>query len=140
MFDLAQFDTRTLSEKGVEMPVLNPKTGSPFLDDKFKPVTITLLGPNGEVSRVKQRELALRRADMERRSIQLDEDYFQRERHEFLTAVTIGWSFDSMGGAPFGFSAENAARLWADERWPWLQVQAWNFAQQAGNFLPLSPG
>ena len=140
MFDVAQFDTRTASEKGVEMSILNPKTGAPFLDSDFKPVTITLLGPNGEVSKTKQRELSLRRADMERRGIPLDEEYYQRERFEFLSTVTIGWSFDKMGGEDFPFSQANVSRLWADERWPWLAIQAFNFSQQAANFLPLSSG
>ena len=137
MFDVSQLDTRANSEAGIAMKILHPKTGVPILDDKMQPVTVTLRVPNSEVSRNKQRELQLRRTDMARRNIDLDDAYFSRERFEFLTAVTMGWTFDTMDGQPFPFNPGNMDKFWADERWEWVQGQAFSFAQQGGNYLPL---
>lgn len=137
MFDVSQLDTRAASEAGVAMKILHPKTGLPIMDSLGASVTITLRGPNSEVSRNKQRELQLRRTDMARRNIELDDAYFSRERYEFLSAVTMGWTFDTMDGQPFPFTPANMEKFWADERWEWVQGQAFNYAQQGGNYLPL---
>ena len=51
MFDLASLDTKTLSEKGVPMVVVHPKSRGPIMRDDGSKVTITkqvLLPSNNE--------------------------------------------------------------------------------------------
>ena len=140
MFDIASFDTRTASEAGLAMPILNPKTGLPFVDPDGKAVSVTLLGPNSAKSKDAKREAQLRRADFATRNVRMTEEEFDAERHAFLTAVTIGWSFDTRDGKPFPFSPDNCSALWSDKRWDWVALQAWAFAHEDGNYLPLSGG
>lgn len=137
MFDISKLDSRARSESGVAMPISNPTTGAPFLDDAGKPVTITLRGPNSEIFKAKNRELQQRRVDMAARGVKMGPEDFTRERFDLLTAMTLGWSFDTMAGEAFPFSAANCDKFWSDGRWEWLQHQAWNFVQNDGNYLPL---
>lgn len=135
-FDISMLDTRTRSEAGVPMPILNPRSGAPFLGEDLQPVTITLLGPNSNAFRAANRELQQRRADYASRNVKMGADDFERERFDMLVALTKGWSFDAMGGQPFPFSPDNVKVFWADKRWEWVQLQAWAWTQQDGNYLP----
>ena len=138
MFDVASLDTRTLSEAGVAMPILNPRNQQPMLDSAGNPVTVTLLGPNSEKSKAVFRGIQTRRADFAAKGVRMTEADFDRERFDALVALTIGWTFTAIAGQPFPFSAENARILWADKRWDWLQTSAFVFCQQDGNYLPSS--
>lgn len=136
MFDVTKFDSQTLSETGVPMEVKHPRTGSAILDDAGKPVTITLIGPNSDVSRAVFRSIQQRRAEFASKGVKMSDADFDRERFDALVKLTTGWTFDSMGAEPFPFSADNARKFWADKRWEWLSVQAFSFCQQDGNYLP----
>ena len=136
MFDISKFDTRTLSNTGVAMPIPNPRSGAPMLDDEGKPVTITLLGPNSDKSKALLRTLNLRRAEMQSKGIKLTDEDFDRERFDFLCGVTVGWSFDTAAGQPFPFNPENVRKFWADTAHEWVSTYAWSYAQQDGNYLP----
>ncbi len=138
MFDIANLDTRTRSEAGVQMPLINPRSGAPILDDAGAPVTISLLGPNSAKFKEVMRKLQLRRVDMGSRGVKMAEEDFERERFETLVAVTVGWSFDKLDAKDFAFSPENARIFWSDGRWDWVRSQAHAFCQQDGNFLPSS--
>ena len=136
-FDIAAFDTRTKSEKGAEMTILVPKfPNPPFLDPATgKPLTIMFLGRNSTAYKDVVRQINARAADMQRHQVPQTEEDSERDQVELLTAITVGWSFDTLDGQPFAFSPENARKLWADGRWPWLRVQATNFVSSEGNYL-----
>ncbi len=135
-FDIAAFDTRTKSEVGTDMTILRPGSPfAPFLDAEGKPLTITLKGRNSVAFKAAQREIQQRNADREARGIPRTDDDEKTDRFNLLCAVTVGWSFDTLDGQPFPFSPDNVKKLWADERWAWLQVQAINFHSSEGNFL-----
>ena len=140
MFDLASLDILKPSEEGRVLTLRHPKTGQPFLDDKRQPLTITLLGRWAGVVMQKADDLEARRAarpagfEMTKaESVASDAEYF--------AAATPGWSFTHLGGEEFPFTQQNAAKLYADPRFPWLRVQVAAFHQQDGNFLamPTSP-
>jgi hypothetical protein len=135
-FDIARFDTRTRAEAGAEMVILRPAPPyAPFLDDDKKPLSLSLKGRNSTAYKAIQRELQMRNADRSARDITRTDEDEQRDRFDVLVAVTAGWSFDQMDGQPFAFSPENVRKLWADNRWDWLQTQALNFVNAEGNFL-----
>jgi len=136
-FDIALFDTRSRSESGVDFPILNPKSGLPFLDNEGKPVTITLLGRNSDAFRSVQREAQKREADRQARGVVRDDEEQRREVFDYLVAITKGWSFDALSGEPFAFNPANVRRLWIDGRWEWLRTQMFNHCLQEGNFLAL---
>ena len=138
MFDVSSFDTRTASEAGVAMEILHPKTGLPMMDAAGAKITITLMGPSSAKSIELNRQMALRRAEMAGRGITMSDADFDAERTQFLSAMTVGWTFDQMDGQAFTFTPDNAARFWADKRWVWLADRAWRSAQADGNFLAAS--
>ncbi len=137
-FDIAQLDTRTASDAGVAMPILNPRTAAPMLGADGKPVTITLLGSASSVFKTMQRASQLRRADMTARGVKMTDEEWEAERQQFLVALTKGWTFDSMAGQPFPYSPDNARTFYADKRWEWVTNAAWRFVNEDGNYLPSS--
>jgi hypothetical protein len=117
------------------MPVLHPSKRTPFLNDAGQPITITVHGRNSAAFQNLQVEFQRRGADRTARSITLTNEEAYQERAEIVAACTMGWTFDSMDGQPFPFSAENAERFWSDGRWRWLLDEAYLFIAQDGNFL-----
>lgn len=137
-FDISRLDTRALSDAGVAMPILHPRSGAPMLGSDGLPVTITLLGPNCATFKKVQRELQTRRTDAAARGIKLTDQDLDRERFDMLVAVTTGWTFDTFDGKPFPFTPDNLRAFWSDKRHEWVQFQAWAWCQQDGNYLPSS--
>lgn len=135
MFDFAKLDTRTASETGVPFTLRNPSSGAPILDDAKNPVTITVAGRNSDRFRAAQREAQQRRADAAARNITFSPDDLANENFSYLVSVTLGWSFDTLDGAPFPFTPENVRKLWADGRWGWVNIAVLNFVFEEGNFL-----
>jgi hypothetical protein len=134
-FDLTQLDTRTKSAAGVPMTIINPKTGGPVLDSDGNPVTITLRGRNSQEHKNVFRVIQDRRLDRAARGVRLTEDEQRQEEAEFLTALTVDWTFTELDGQPFPPTAENFRKFWIDERFTWILEQATRFAANDGNFL-----
>ena len=136
-FDILAFDTRARSETGIVMPIVNPRTRAPWRTEAGETLSITLRGRNSDAWRDAQREVSKQRAEREAANIRSTDEDFQRERATILAAVTVGWSFDTLGEQPFAFNAANAFRLWSDTRWPWLIDQAFAFVVEDSNFLAI---
>lgn len=136
MFDFATLDSGTRSAAGVPMTILHPATGAPVLDSDGQPVTITLLGSNSDVFRDTNAMIRERRLARQARKIATTAEDIRQDEIDLLTALTKGWSFDTLDGQPLPYSSDNARRLWKDSRWEWVFDLAIVFAQTAGNFMP----
>ena len=137
-FDIASLDTLTLSERGVPMTVVNPKTAMPVLDTAGKPVVIMLKGRAADAFETTQEAIRQARGDRAARGIISSTAEIKEEDVRLLCALTMGWTIEQIDGQDFPFSPENARRLWSDPRWPWLKERAIQFAQGDGNFLMTS--
>jgi hypothetical protein len=135
MFDIAKLDTFTRAEEGVAMEVVNPRTNKAVLDEEGRPVTITLLGRNSTTARQTYTRIRDRQMERANKGIIANDAEKDRDDVEYLSACTLGWSMTSMDDQPFGFSPENAKRLWGDPRMRTVREQAMAFVQNDGNFL-----
>lgn len=139
-FDLAQIDTKTLAEAGVDMPVRS-LDGKPLLARNGQQVAICLLGADSTKYR------ALTRAQVRKRMDQLaggkqalteaDMDETDRDVTDILVACTVGWTnvLDTEGAAIF-FSEENVRKLYA--AYPVVREQVEAFISNRANFIPAS--
>jgi hypothetical protein len=140
-FDIAAADTYTAAVRGVEMPLLNPKTGEPFREAGAdgrpgKPVTISVYGhPHPRVRDamkvVTERQLRAHSFEVKRSDEEVEQDDI-----DVACAATFGWSFTALDGAPFPYSEENARRFYADPRFRSVRRQVLRFVNSDGNFLP----
>jgi hypothetical protein len=135
MFDISKLDTLSLSQEGVEMPVVNPRTKEPVRGSDGKVITITLLGKNSDVARAAMRRISDRASERAMRGIKSTPEDRERDDTEFLASVTRHWTFTEMDGQSFPCTAENATRLWSDPRLRHLREQALGFVLDDGNFL-----
>lgn len=133
-FDLAKLDIATPSDEGRDMKVRYPN-GNPVLDDKGEPLTVKLLGRFSERARAKEREQTLKRLEQQKNGITRGPEDFEREAQDYLAACTVGWSFDTLDGAPFAYSPENALKLWRDRRFGHVRLQADAFIGGDANFM-----
>ena len=144
-FDLDGVDTKTLSERGVEMEILAVSTGKPMVNRHGKAVTLTLLGPDSEIFRTETRA-ALRdrlqrvpdfdKLDPATRTMREAEATEQAARG-ILVKLTIGWAgiLDEKG-EDVAFSAEGAAALY--DQFPVVREQADSFVNDRARFLMAS--
>lgn len=139
-FDLAALETSTLSEQGVPMELIHPKTRMRILREDGEPVTITLLGSNSNAFRDAQRIITDRRTKRAARAIQPTQEDFRADELQVVVSCTTNWTFDQLDGKPFPYSQENARKLWSDLRFDWIFRQAVMFIMDEGNFLPPSSG
>jgi hypothetical protein len=135
MFDIATLETRTRSEAGATMQLNHPSSGSPILDDKGQPITITLLGRNSDAYERAARVVVERRIERNARGVVATADEAREDECEILTACTKGWSFDKMGNEDFPCTPENIRKFWRDRRFPWIFEAAQRFVLSDGNFL-----
>ncbi|HEY6965904.1 MAG TPA: hypothetical protein VI229_00420 [Burkholderiales bacterium] len=150
-FQLDALDTRTLSERGVDMQVRNIGTNEPLsvtppalgdAEEKPVPVSIRLLGPDSDKYLQLQRAVSAARMqraqDASRASGALDPAQEMRvideEEIDTLSAVTVAWTgvFDAEWKA-IPCNAENAAALY--RAYPVIRDQAYRFMQMRSNFL-----
>jgi hypothetical protein len=135
-FDLASFDTRTASERGVPMPLLHPRSAAPLTNADGSAVSITLLGRASDTYRDLFRTLQEERITRMSQGIRQTHDDSLNEDTRILVACTKGWNIEALDGAAFPYTAENSQRLWVDTRFLWVRDAAIGFIRNDGNFLP----
>lgn len=127
--DLDCFDTRTLSEEGVEMELKALKTG------RGSGAYIKLLGMDSErfMSIVDERA----REITERASRSITTDYTPTERMErtadLCARCTIGWRGLAKGGVDITHSVQAARQLYLD--YPAIRDQVNEFIGERSNFI-----
>lgn len=135
-FDLSRLDTATRADQGVDMKVLNPRTGQPVRDSEGNLLVITLMGRNSE----RAQSFRLQSADERRRFAQENgrpygAEELRDETTRYLATLTVGWSFTHLDGEEFPFSYENAKRLFGDRRFTFIREQADAHIHADGNFM-----
>ncbi len=131
--DAGAIDTKTGSESGAEVQIVDVKTGEPL------PIKVNVLGPDSEAYssalRVQSRRHTDRLMKRGRKSLSLDE--LQDDELELLGAVTTGWTSFSVGEERFAFDgAASAQALY--RRFPAIRDQVLSFQRDRANFLPKS--
>jgi hypothetical protein len=135
-FDLASLDTQTLSESGVAMPIVHPRTRVALLRDDKTPVTLTLLGRHSSTFRELLRRIQEHRAEISGRGQVISGELKEQEDTDTLVVCTVDWTFDTLDGQKFPCTKQNIVKLWNDSRFRWLREAAMNFILSDGNFLP----
>jgi len=143
-FDLAQVDTKTLADSGVDMPVKTLE-GQPLLARNGEGIAITVLGSDSNKYR------ALTRAQVRKRMEQMaggktpvmteaDMDETDRDVLDILVACTVGWkNVLNTAGEPIQFTEENVRKLYAN--YPVIREQVEAFISNRTNFIqPSSQG
>lgn len=134
-FDLASLDTLTLSEEGMPMPLINPRTRTPIRNEDGTPLTITLLGRHSEAFRETLRNSQQGRADLTSRGIAISDEHREREDIATLVACTRDWTLQLLDGKEFPCTPQNVRKLWNDQRFRGLRESAIAFILADGNFL-----
>ncbi|NAZ37147.1 hypothetical protein [Rubellimicrobium sp. CFH 75288] len=135
-FDLPGLDTKTLSEQGVPMPVLDP-AGRPALDRQGRPITITLLGPDSDRYRAAARAQLRRR--IQRASAGQEPDFAEEEAEiiAILADCTLGWEgVCTPDGEPIPCTVAAAAEIY--RRYPLIRDQADRFIGDRTRFTKAS--
>lgn len=129
--DLSKFDTRELADVGVPMPVHTPD-GSPLLKGDGSPVTITLLGQDGDTltkARNAQTNATLRGGLVTAEMARTNEI-------NFMVKATVGWDGIGFGEDETPFTPEAAAKLYREL--PWLRDQIRVFIHDRARFIKAS--
>ena len=134
-FDISALDTLTKSQDGVEMPLIHQGTGKPFLTDAGVPLFIRLRGRTSDEYMGAEESIREQRNAIMRRGVQVGQQEADSFGTALLVAATVDWNFDSMDGAPFPCTPQNARRLWSDKRFRWVRESAFAFVANDGNFL-----
>lgn len=131
--DLSALDVKTGAEQGFKLELHHPTSGAPL------GFWVLILGADSDAYQEQMREF--RRRSMERlkrdQRAKLSDEEAEEQSLEVLVAVTRGWSENmKLDGALLPFSAENARKLYADKRLPWIPEQIYRGLHDRGNFLP----
>lgn len=139
-FDLAQIDTKTLAETGVDMPVKS-LDGKPLIARNGEQVAITVLGSDSSkyraLTRVQVRKRMEQIASGKTTMTDTDMDETDREVMDVLVACTVGWKnvLDTSGNA-IPFTNDNVRKLY--EAYPIIREQVESFISNRANFIPPS--
>lgn len=139
-FDLAEVDTKTLSEQGVPMVVKKLDSLEALIARNGKPVTLMLLGPDSPVYRDftrRQVRKRLSRMNDAKKLAEIDFDETETETLDLLASCTVGWEnvLDIEGNA-IEFSTENARKLYVN--YPVVREQVDIFVANRAHFLKAS--
>jgi hypothetical protein len=144
-FDLEAVDTKTLSERGVDMPVRTVSTGEPMVNRHGKPVTLKLLGPDSSVFRTETRAALRERLDRLAEFEKLDNatrtmreaEATDEAAKRILVKMTVGWSgILDAEGKEVEFSLAAATELY--DSYPVVREQADSFVNDRARFLMAS--
>lgn len=139
-FDLAEVDTKSLSNGGVFMPVRRLNSDEPLVAKNGKQVRIRLRGPDSDVYREftrKQVQKRLARTNDPKKLNELDFDEIESDALEMLTAVTVGWeNVLDPDGKEIPFSPDAARALYA--AYPVVREQVDTFVANRAHFLKAS--
>lgn len=138
-----ELDTVTRANTGVAVPLLN-LDGSPLLNVKKEPVSLTLNGSDGEAYRKASRDLARKRVERSQKlqgaTVPDDQlDAAQDDQLDLLVACTVGWSgvVDSKGEP---VKATPAAVKEFYTRYPVVREQADRAIMDRALFIKASSG
>lgn len=139
-FDLAEIDTKTLSDSGKDMIVKHIGLDKPVLAKNGKPVALTLLGPDSDVYRQQTRLQVKKRLDRatDTKSLgSIDLEEADNDGLNLLVACTVGWKnvFDT-AGKPVEFSKDAARELYT--KYPVIREQADGFVVDRVRFIAAS--
>jgi hypothetical protein len=122
---LSQYDTKSPAERGLVVEFSDPRDpDKQVVDEKGRPLTITILGGDSQKVRAKARQSL----DKAFEKIRKNKDpggakESEQEQIERLVAATIAWSDNWViddGEPPLPCTPENAQRLYSDARFPWI--------------------
>jgi hypothetical protein len=133
MFDLDMIDTKTRSEAGTSMPVKS-LDGTPLLNSRGKPVSITVKGPDSaDYVRLVRAQIKKR---MARSGAPTDEQMAEDEADliELLVTCTLGWDgmLNRDKQEPVQFTADACRKLYRD--FPVIRDQVDSFIANRANF------
>lgn len=137
--DLSKLDTSRLADEGVKLHLLHPVTKAPlYADDKAskKPMTITVLGADGDRFNELRRELIddrIAKMQDQRNPEKMSAKAIEEASIEHLVSITVGFENLIVDGKPFDYSKANARKLYAQK---WIREQVEQFANNRANFLP----
>lgn len=140
MFDISVLDVATASDAGVDMEVIDPRTGTPARDESDgSTVTIKLRSVFSSAAEECSKRITNRRAEEALRlgrAPRIGPEDIEQQNTEMLVACTVSWSKFMVDGEIFAFSPENARKLWTDRRFMILRSQALNFINDPARFMP----
>lgn len=131
--DLSALDVKTGAEQGFKLELIHPTSGVPL------GLWILVLGADSDAYQEQLREFRRRATERLKRNqqVKLSDEEAEEQSREVLVATTRGWSENmKLDGALLPFSAENARRLYADKRFPWIPEQIYRSQHDRANFLP----
>lgn len=131
MFDVAAMDPKALANAGVEMELVDTRTGNKT------GVFITVLGVDSDVAQDYFAERVMRaQRQMRKTGQQAVESVadMKARRIELAVACTVGWRNMTYQGKDLPFTAANATMLYGQVRPILDQVDAW--IAETANFLP----
>jgi hypothetical protein len=138
MFDISRVGIHNL-DQGAQMTIVDPVTGAPVMDEKGKPVTITLLGRLADkVQQVVRGQINRRLASASRNGSKPSTiEEAESNQLEQLVAATVAWSFDKMDGKPFPCTEDSARIFWANKAFEPIRRQALTFLEDDANFMKI---
>jgi hypothetical protein len=128
--DFAAYDLEENSEKGAVMEIMNPIAGTPFLDDKGKPITITLAGQDSERFMNAQRKQTQNMIDR-RGKIKKDLSPIENTA-QILAACTVSWHGIDWEGKALPCNYANALMLYREKHF--IREQADTFVSERENY------
>jgi hypothetical protein len=140
-FDLAQIDTKTLAETGVEMPVKS-LDGKPLIARNGDPVVISVLGSDSTKYRTLTRAQLRKRmeamaAGKQGALTEAEMDETERDVIDVLVACTVGWKgVLTTEGEPIPFTEDNVRKLYS--AYPVIREQVDEFISKRANFISAS--
>lgn len=123
--DLLQFDTKAAAEAGYRHNLENPFTLEPMLDDNGDPYYIDVVGGDaGDVVAI-SRQIADQRMEriQKTKSIVVESTLTRQEDVQIIAAATRGWYLPPIDGESIPWSKDNAKKILADPRFPWIMEQ-----------------
>ena len=129
IMDFSKLNMTEHADKGAKMQVMHPSTGEPL-----EGVTITLLGDDSTVQRLRLAELrqkALAKKGNFNKIYDLTEEHSQNIR----ISKTIGWEGVVWEGKELACTPENVRKIYSNDGFRWLVDQVDRFTVDRSNFL-----
>lgn len=105
------------TDKPVEIPLENPVTFEPLLDDYKNPATLIAWGPDSEVMRAVEKQISAEMMELASRSRgrPFKPDVAKYNRNRFLARID-GWIGLNLNGVPFEYTADTKAQVYDDPK------------------------
>ncbi len=124
--NLTILDTKTPAEAGMDLHLVDPRSGELLYDDQKEPCTVTILGSDSAKVRAFDRDVEKRAVDRARRRGAFDNDPEAKleVRVNRAAIATLGWSDNmELDDAKLVFSEAEARRFYGDLRFLWVLEQ-----------------